>query len=71
MDVISTYFVWRNFDEQKINIVWTYFFPHDFDGKKSTSFRYTFFDLISMDDKSDGKLMELRCAYFDVFLINP
>ena len=34
IDVLSTYFVWRNFIERNINVVSMYFFQPDFDGWK-------------------------------------
>ena len=66
-NAILTYFVQGNFDEQKIDVVLTYLCNVILMSEILASFRCTFFDLISKEEKS--KLF--RCTFwcnFDVTL---
>ena len=59
--------VWRrNFEEEKINVVYTYFVCAISMEQKSTSFRRTFFDIISMDDD----WASFPCIFFNLILID-
>ena len=60
-DLLSTCFVRRNFDGWKIEVISMYSFDVTFKGENPTSFRCPFFIM-------DGKLTQLRRAFFDVFL---
>ena len=65
MDVVSAYFVRRNFDGQKIDVTLTYFVRLDLDGKISASFSRNLINIIST-----GKNIDVISIYlFDLILI--
>ena len=57
-------FARRNFDERKIDVILMYFFRQSFDRPKFHFVLMYLFDAIAMN----GKLKQLRRAYFDVLL---